>query len=53
VALLSEHVSPAEVEVIVKPWLATMGIFGTLVLIANFIWAYNIFKTCSGWKDSK
>jgi len=45
--------TPAEIELIIKPWLATMGIFGTLVLIANFIWAYNIFKTCSGWKDSK
>jgi len=51
--IASEHVSPAEVEEIVKPWLATMGIFGTLVLIANFIWAYNIFKTCAGWKDSE
>jgi len=43
----SEHVSPEEVEIIVKPWLATMGIFGTLVLLANFIWAYNIFRTCA------
>ena len=38
--------TPDEVEAIVKPWLATMGIFGTLVLLANFIWAYNIFMTC-------
>ncbi len=38
--------TPEEVEAIVKPWLATMGIFGTLVLLANFIWAYNIFMTC-------
>jgi len=43
----SEHVSPEEVEAIVRPWLATMGIFGTLVLLANFIWAYNIFRTCA------
>ncbi|MDQ6975840.1 MAG: cbb3-type cytochrome c oxidase subunit I [Mariprofundaceae bacterium] len=38
--------NPEAVEAIVKPWLATMGIFGTLVLLANFIWAYNIFMTC-------
>lgn len=44
--------TPAEIEAIIKPWLATMGIFGTLVLLANFIWAYNIFKTCSGWKET-
>ncbi len=45
--IASEHVSPEEVEAIVRPWLATMGIFGTLVLLANFIWAYNLFRTCS------
>lgn len=37
-------------EKIVKPLLATMGLFGTLVLIANIIWAYNIFRTCAGWE---
>ena len=42
--------SPAEVEQIVKPLLATMGIFGTLVLLANCIWAFNLFKTCTGWE---
>jgi len=42
----SLSMTPDEVEAIVKPWLATMGIFGTLVLLANFIWAYNIFMTC-------
>lgn len=40
--------SPEQVEMIVKPWLALMGIFGTLVLLANLIWAYNIYKTCAG-----
>jgi len=50
--IASETMSPAEVEVIVKPWLATMGIFGSLVLLANFIWAYNLFCTCSGWDKS-
>ena len=41
--------TPQEVEHIVKPILATMGMFGTMVLLANFIWAYNLFRTCAGW----
>ena len=44
---------PDQVELLVKPYLATMGIFGTLVLIANMIWAFNIFRTCAGWSDAK
>jgi len=47
--IASETMTPAEVEAIVRPWLATMGIFGSMVLLANFIWAYNLFRTCSGW----
>ncbi len=42
--------APEDVEAIVRPWLATMGIFGSLVLLANMIWGYNIFRTCVGWK---
>lgn len=49
----SVHSSPAEVELIVKPLLATMGMFGTLVLLANIIWGFNIFKTCAGWEKSQ
>jgi len=45
----SQTMTPAEVETLVRPWLATMGIFGSIVLLANFIWAYNIFRTCAGW----
>jgi len=37
------------VEEAVRPWLALVGIFGSLVLLANLIWAYNIFRTCAGW----
>lgn len=48
--LASVEMSPEEVELIVKPWLATMGMFGTLVLLANLIWAYNLFRTCIGWE---
>lgn len=43
--------TPAQVELVVKPYLATMGMFGTLVLVANLIWAYNIFRTCAGWRN--
>jgi len=25
------------------------GIFGSIVLLANIIWGYNIYRTCSGW----
>ncbi len=46
----SVYSTPAEVEEIVKPLLGIMGIFGTLVLVANIVWAYNIFKTCAGWE---
>lgn len=45
--------TPDQVEAMVKPILATMGIFGSLVLLANLIWAYNLFKTCANWsKDT-
>lgn len=50
--MASVNSSPNEVEAIVKPLLATMGIFGTLVLLANCIWAYNLFKTCAGWEKN-
>ncbi len=51
--LASETSSPEEVELVVKPFLATMGIFGSLVLLANFIWAFNLFRTCAGWNRGK
>jgi len=48
--MASVNQSPEEVEAIVKPLLAYMGIFGTTVLAANFVWAYNLFRTTSGWE---
>lgn len=45
----SLEVSPEEVERMIHPYLAAMGIFGSLVLLANIIWGYNIFRTCFGW----
>ncbi len=50
--MASVSMTPDEVEQIVKPWLAAMGLFGTLVLIANLIWAYNLVRTCTGWEKS-
>lgn len=47
----SVNSSPDQVEMLVKPYLATMGIFGSMVLLANIIWAYNIFRTCTGWRS--
>lgn len=44
---------PEQVEQIVSPLLAAMGIFGSLVLLANIIWAYNIFRTCAGWERNQ
>ncbi|MBI5451070.1 MAG: cbb3-type cytochrome c oxidase subunit I [Gammaproteobacteria bacterium] len=41
--------TPQEVEQAIRPFLATMGMFGSLVLLANLIWAYNLFRTCVGW----
>lgn len=31
--------------------LALVGIFGTLVLLANIIWGYNLLRTSIGWKS--
>lgn len=50
--IASESVSPEEVEKVVHPMLAAVGTFGSLVLLANFIWAYNLFRTCAGWEKT-
>ena len=49
----SLEVSPAQVEKLIRPFLATMGLFGSLVLLANIIWGYNIFRTCIGWNKQR
>ncbi len=41
---------PDATERVVNHMMAFMGIFGTLVLVANVIWGYNLFRTASGWK---
>jgi cbb3-type cytochrome oxidase subunit 1 len=40
-----------ETEKMVNHLLAFVGIFGMLVLTANIIWGYNLYKTTIGWKD--
>ena len=37
-------------ERMVSHLLAFVGIFGTLVLLANIIWGYNLYKTAMGWQ---
>lgn len=48
--MASTYASPAEVEALVRPYLALVGVSGSLVLLANLIWAYNLFRTCAGWR---
>jgi cbb3-type cytochrome oxidase subunit 1 len=39
-----------DTENLVSHLLAFVGIFGTLVLTANIIWGYNLYKTTVGWQ---
>lgn len=48
--LASMDMTSDEVNALVRPLLISVGIFGTLVLIANCIWAYNLFQTGRGWE---
>jgi cytochrome c oxidase cbb3-type subunit 1 len=38
-------------ERVVSHLMAFMGMFGMLVLLANIIWGYNLFKTAAGWQS--
>lgn len=40
-----------DTEKVVSHLLAFVGIFGTLVLSANIIWGYNLYKTTIGWQQ--
>jgi hypothetical protein len=43
-----------DVEKLVSHLMAFVGMFGTLVLSANIIWGYNLYKTTKcGWQESK
>jgi hypothetical protein len=40
-----------DTEKVVSHLLAFVGMFGTLVLLANLIWGYNLYKTTkAGWQ---
>jgi cbb3-type cytochrome oxidase subunit 1 len=43
--------SGEDTEKLVSHLLAFVGIFGMLVLSANIIWGYNLYKTTIGWQD--
>lgn len=49
----SLHSTAAEIEAQIQPLLATMGLFGSLVLLANIIWAYNLVRTASAFSRSR
>lgn len=51
--MASVELPPEEIEPMIAPLLAAMGMFGTLVLLANIIWGYNIFRTCIGWSRER
>ncbi len=42
-----------DTEKLVNHLLAFVGIFGTLVLLANIIWGFNLYKTTIGWQKQK
>jgi len=47
--IASLEMPPEDVEKLIHPYMASIGIFGSLVLLANCIWGYNIFRTCMPW----
>jgi cytochrome c oxidase cbb3-type subunit 1 len=47
--MASMEMTATEVSAIVRPLMISVGIFGLLVLTANGIWAYNLFRTGRGW----
>ena len=49
--MASMNMTPDEVKSVVRPFMIMVGLFGSMVLAANCIWAYNIFRTCAGWKE--
>ena len=49
--IASQYATPADVKLMVRPFMISVGSFGFLVLAANCIWGYNIFRTCSGWRQ--
>lgn len=42
-----------DIERMVNHLLAFVGIFGMMVLLANIIWGYNLYKTTIGWQERR
>jgi len=49
--LLGGMATGEDPERMVSHLLAFVGIFGTLVLTANIIWGYNLYRTATGWQN--
>ncbi|MDP1708359.1 MAG: cbb3-type cytochrome c oxidase subunit I [Gammaproteobacteria bacterium] len=47
--LASETMDMDEVNRVVRPFMIGVGMFGSLVLLSNILWAYNLFRTCRGF----
>lgn len=47
--MASTEMTANEVGALVRPLMISVGMFGLLVLTANGIWAYNLFRTGRGW----
>jgi cytochrome c oxidase cbb3-type subunit 1 len=47
----SAGADPDATERVVSHLMAYTGIFGTLVLLANILWGYNLLRTAVGWKN--
>lgn len=43
----------ADSESVASRLMMFAGMFGSLVLLANIIWGYNIYRTCAGWDKQK
>ncbi|MBI5919531.1 MAG: cbb3-type cytochrome c oxidase subunit I [Nitrosomonadales bacterium] len=50
---VSGYDASEENNAMVSRLMAGNGVFGSLVLLANIIWGYNIVKTCTGWDKDK
>lgn len=42
-----------EGELVASRFMSLAGMFGSVVLLANIIWGYNIYRTCFGWNRSR
>lgn len=48
--LASQTMDLDEVNKIVRPFMIAVGMFGSVVLLSNLIWAYNLWRTARHWQ---